>query len=174
VTPDDYAEDEIGWRIMVAVAGEVERQLRDAVLLPEDGVRIIPGAVVVVPDPGDSGSDRCERMAWVRLIDSSPTRDFPNPHPGAVECGVDFQVNLEVGAVFCSPITGADGEAAPTAAEWRESAREQMAYMAALRRALTCVEGLDVALGNYFPMGPQGGLTGGAWQARFALGESDY
>jgi len=167
----DYMEDEVGWRIMVLVAGEVERQLADAVLLPAEGVRIIPGAVVVMPDPE---GDECQRMAWIRLVDSSPTRDFPNPDPSAVACGSDFMVNLEVGAVFCSPIVGADGESQVASADWRETAREQMAYMAALRRAITCIEGLDKALGSYFPVGPAGGLTGGAWQARFALGEVDF
>lgn len=157
IPPEGYVEDDTIWPLMVALQQCLCEVIAARGLLPGD---CFCGIL-----PGDSPSwDYSNGMAWVRLIDSYPSTTFPSPNttPRA-SCAAMLVATLEVGILQCAP--GIDGSNnLPTQADQFESARLQIAGMRAMQQAIVCCETDLVVLGNYTPVGPQGGLVGGTWQ----------
>lgn len=117
---------------------------------------ILPGAVAV-HDFAEGG------QAWVRLVSSFPTDNFPNPS-SQPRCYMPQAYTVEVGIVRCAATTDGHGNA-PTPAEQAYVAEVQMADMELMRRAIQCCVGkdYDYVLGNYLPFGPAGIAVGGVW-----------
>jgi hypothetical protein len=126
---------------------------------------VAPGATVVAdffPDcfHGDDGPDG---MVWTRMI-----TPYPAFAPGIIvtepaESWVaPLGVDIEVGIMRTIPIPeeGLDSTASS------DSAQGQIDDMQAIRKAILCCasfERSDVLLGQYTPVGPLGGVVGGAW-----------
>lgn len=116
--------------------------------------------------PADYGADG---MAWVRLMGSYSSTDFPSPDNG-LGCVAPLATDLEVGVLRCAPSPNKMSRTMPTVSEQEESARVATADMMAMRRAINCCFGKngqvrfrDVAMGSYSPVGPMGGVSGGQW-----------
>lgn len=110
-----------------------------------------------------------EGMAWVRLVNLYPSTTFP-ALTQAVEasCAAPLAAEVEVGITTCAPQPRTStSNIRPE--DWLNAVRKQMAGMAALRRAIQCCyPHEDMVLGQWSPVGPQGGELGGAWRVYIA------
>jgi hypothetical protein len=114
---------------------------------------LLPGAAVI--------TDYCG-MAWVRLQQAAPSARFPNAGATPSSCADPTAVTVQLGVTRCIPTSEATGQP-PTPAQQDLAVRGQMGDYAALRRAvLCCLKGEVYVLGAYLPLGPQGGIGGGA------------
>lgn len=128
---------------------------------------VMPGAQVAL-DYSGCFSDDCggNGMAWVRLAGF-----YQANGPGALatqagQCGVGLGVDIEVGVIRCISAGENDGSP-PSAADMLAASLLQYADMAAMRKAFLCCTTLslkDTVIGQYTPIGPQGGIVGGTWQ----------
>lgn len=108
---------------------------------------------------------RCGGAAWVRLDQSYPSLNFPEPDQTA-NCNTLLAAVIEVG-VMRTVAVGSDRRA-PSLDERTLDARRQFSDMSAMHRAISCCVGtskLDFVylLGDYQPFGPEGGISGGTW-----------
>ena len=154
--------DALVWPILVSLLEGVEREIARAGLPPLTLRAIMPGAEAAF----DIG---CEALGYVRAVQVFPTTTFPVPEGTPLgSCVSTLAVAVEVGIMRCAPNPyELHGEIVyPSAEELTESARVQMADMAALRLAiLNCPAAQDKVLAVYSPRGPQGGVVGGIWNA---------
>jgi hypothetical protein len=99
--------------------------------------------------------------AWVGLLNVFPSKTFPSPAVDLNTCIAPIAANVTVGVLRCYQVR-TSGE---TEAELRDYLDVQMADMAAMRRAIVCCanDGFAISLGTYSPVGPEGGIYGGAW-----------
>lgn len=118
---------------------------------------ILAGALAV-HDYGDDG------QAWVRLVTTFPTESFPQPAGAGGRCGSAQAYQVEVGIIRCAALAEMDGTPADVQ-EQEYAAEVQMADMELMRQAIACCVGsnYEYVLGQYLPMGPAGGVVGGAW-----------
>lgn len=129
------------------------------------------GAAAAI-DRGIDTAEGCCGQLWVRVADAYPSRRFPEPDafPTAVE-NLSWAVVVEVGIVRPAPmIRDVDGMAVlPTMQEETDAAERTLIDAAMLRQALlvTYADGADVTvlLGRWVPLGPEGGVVGGAYTA---------
>lgn len=158
IPPEDYVEDGIIWPLMV----QMQQCLCET--LEERGLR--PGNCFCGVTPGQQVTwDYSDGMAWVRLTSIVPSAVFPTQSFALNNCGTTLAAELEVGVLHCAPIQGPDGSP-PTEAQQFEATRLQLATMSAIRSAIICCadsSDVDMILGGYDPLGPNGGLVGGAW-----------
>lgn len=157
------ADDTLLWPAMVALSECLCETLEEEGLLPGDCFcGVLPGANVAW--------DYREGMAWVRLQDAFPSSVFPTQDTSLSNCNRPMGATLEVGVLHCHPGLGANGNF-PTMEMQYEATRQQMAAMAAMRKAVQCC-GIDtLILGLYTPLGPQGLYVGGSWTVY--IGEED-
>lgn len=105
-------------------------------------------------------------MGWSRLVLIAPYDDFPEPVID-LRCTKPLAAQLEVGALRCIPVPEEGEVNDPNT--MGEVALRQYEDMLALRRAILCCDDVQIALGTYFPLGPQGGCVGGSWTAYLPL-----
>lgn len=120
---------------------------------------------------GTTVQDYADRgQAWVRLVSSYPSDNFPNPSGALAKCYTPPAWQVEVGILRCAALSDDRGNP-PTLARQQYVAEVQIADMDLIRRAIACCVGkdYDYALGTYQPIGPIGGVVGGAWS--FIAGE---
>lgn len=123
---------------------------------------VVTGDVMVADSAGDC--DTVCGMAWVRLVNAQPVAGVGVPSETAGNCTSEVGFDLEVGILRCIRIPE-DGEPL-TVEEQAEATELQMDDALLIRRALVCCESMstkDFILRGYTPMGPLGGLYGGAW-----------
>lgn len=154
----DYDEDTQIWPLLVRLRDCLCETLTARGLMPGDCFcGIVPGQQVAW--------DYQTGMAWVRLESVVPSAVFPNQSFELNNCGTTLAAEIEIGVLQCAPMPGADGSP-PDQLQKFESARLQLATMAAMRAAILCCaddDDLDLILGDYEPQGPNGGLVGGVW-----------
>lgn len=154
-------DDALVFPTMVSLAQCLCEEITAAGLPPTCFCGVLPGALVaadyVTPEQG---------MAWVRLTGGWPYRTSVNAQDNTPSsCLAPLGFSLEVGVLWCAPVSGARGQA-PTVEAQFEAVRVQMAGMGAIHRAITCclpTGRSQVVLGTYTPHGPQGGVVGGWW-----------
>lgn len=155
---EDYQEDTEIWPLITALHQCLCDTLDERGLMPGDCFcGVLPGETTVW--------DYQDGMAWVRLASTVPSTVFPSQDFSLNNCGKTLAAEIEVGVLHCAPRIGAD-KAPPTEVEQFEAARRQVATMAAMRSAILCCQELnegDMVLGDYSPLGPNGGLVGGSW-----------
>lgn len=154
------------WPAMLELVGCLEKEFAD------EGFCFI-GVMHGQMAPADYGSDG---MAWVRLSGVYPSTDFPSPDD-STGCISPLATDLEVGVLRCAPSPNAMSKTMPTESQQEEAARIATADMMAMRRAINCCFGKngqvrfrDVLMGNYSPLGPMGGVTGGQWTLTISEG----
>ena len=108
----------------------------------------------------DCEGDDCSGFAYVRLVTSYPSDEFPLQSDGVL-CSYPITHQLEVGVVRCIAVED-EGEL-PTKDELTLIALEQMEDQAALRYAINNAAPRMNSLDNWVPEGPQGGCIGGHW-----------
>jgi len=106
-----------------------------------------------------------EGSAWVRLVNAYPSTTFPALTQAVnTSCTAPLAAEIEVGITTCAPQPRTStSNIRPE--DWLNTVRKQMAGMAALRRAIECCfPDEDKVLGQWNPIGPQGGEVGGFWR----------
>jgi hypothetical protein len=122
---------------------------------------ILPGEQVPF-DYSDGG------MAWVRaaLIAPMATLDAAGR-----ACAVEYDVTVSIGVLRCAPGLSDSGEF-PTSAEQFDTFRLQALDMGLIHKVISCCKtgiGSKPVIGEYTPVGPDGGAIGGAWTATWRV-----
>lgn len=106
----------------------------------------------------------CEGLAYVKIMNTYPSDNFPEPNDTYTPCGANqWAVDLELGVLRCAPVGTIDY--VPTDADWT-AAVEQVAHdQAALRQAVACFRDQLEPGTPWIPragtsISPQGGCTG--------------
>lgn len=114
---------------------------------------------------GECSDDACGQ-AWVRVVTAYPASELGVADTSPNNCAKGLGLDIEVGVMRCFPVSGDP----PTVAELLEVSDKQVADMLAMRRAILCCveeldDGVEVVMGEYTPIGPEGegGQVGGAW-----------
>jgi hypothetical protein len=122
---------------------------------------VLPGEEVAYDWAGD-----CETacgMAWVRLVTAYPSTVIGEATGTPGNCGSMIGMDVEVGIMRCIPGMDDAGNP-PSSDDLLAASLWQWEDMTTMRRAILCCTGSkDFLLGAYVPIGPQGGLVGGAW-----------
>lgn len=157
----EFKEDVIAYPNMVALVGCVNAELEKSGLESVAFAGLMPGNQTIHEWCGE---DCGGGQLTVRLITEFPTSSFPDQNGEAWTSQMTLAYTLEVEIMRCMPIPE-DGQ--PLSMEHQLSAaRAQLADMAAMRRAIcACFQSREkaFALGQYTPVGPQGGCVGGNW-----------
>lgn len=127
---------------------------------------LVPGVGPAL-DFCDAGCDGgCPGEGWTRLVRAFPSTSFPTQE-GAATCFTRLAYELEVGVARCLPSGDRQGQPPDPQAIF-ETARLQLADMAAMRRAIQCcfgsVQDRDYALGAFEPTFGNGGCLISTWQ----------
>lgn len=158
IPPEGFTDDTLIWPLLTQLSDCLCETLSERGLLPGDCFcGIVPGQQVAW--------DYTSGMAWVRLNSVVPSATFPNQSFNLNNCGTTLAAEVEVGVLHCAPGSASDGSP-PGELQQFESARLQMATMAAMRSAILCCSestDVDMILGAYEPQGPNGNLVGGVW-----------
>ena len=162
-------EDRLAWPVLVKLTDCLCQELLSSGLPPTCICSPMPGEAIAADYVSPS-----QGMAWVRVNSVFPSTTFPAQDQSAFGCAVSIAVQLEVGVLYCAPVTEGRSNKPPGLGQMFDSSRLQMAAMAAMLRAIECCLGRashkSVALGAYTPMGPEGGVVGGSWQVTVAEG----
>lgn len=126
----------------------------------------LPGRAFLNPGGPVPWDSCCEGQVWVRIISITPVLPR-NAGPASSSCPVGWRLVLGVGALRCVEVVRDDGTP-PTAREVTDDAQQMMEDAANLLNALTCSD-LDLALGQWGPVGADGGCAGGEVQVTSTL-----
>lgn len=135
---------------------------------PENGVPdvcfcgIVPGEAIPVEYAGDCDS-KCG-IAWVRMTNLYPSNGVGAAFTQPGNCDVGLGMDVELGILRCISV-GTEREG-PTPEELHEAAQLAIADAMLIRKAVYCCDAInprDLILGQYTPLGPEGGLVGGAF-----------
>jgi hypothetical protein len=124
---------------------------------------IIPGNAIPVEYTGDC-NDKCG-AAWVRLTTAYPANAVGVLNTQATACDSGMGIDVEIGILRCISVGDAQGNP-PEPAELLAGAELAMDDLMLMWRAVLCCDAFDsrdVILGQYQPVGPEGGLVGGAF-----------
>lgn len=136
----------------------------------------LPPVCICTPLPGEQMATdyvtESAGMAWVRLESAWPSTAFPNQASSSTSCKAPLAFAIEIGVAYCAPMPDNDGTPPDMAANF-EAVEVQLAAMSAMHAAVLCCfpsTSADVAIGQYTPMGPEGGVVGGTWSIIVAEG----
>ena len=125
-------------------------------------------------------ADGAEGQLWVAVESVFPTDSFPSPVAGAHRCTPSgYGLNLQVGVLRCAHTVDDQGNA-PSAEQISSDALKVSNDRAILEQAILCCfvdEDTDPGmfrLGNWEPMGPGGGCTGGRWRMAVASPKASF
>lgn len=125
-------------------------------------ITALPGSLVAF-DYCDTGG-----MAWARLGSIAAVQTLQGSN-----CLTEYDVVVEVAILRCAPTLDEEGNL-PSSEEQFAAFMQQMFDMGILHKVLTCTKipasFTSLTLGEYVPVGPDGGCIGGLWTAtaRFA------
>lgn len=124
-----------------------------------------PGSEVSWDYCGSCSGDTCG-MGYVRIVGMHRSTTFPEPDL-TVNCNGPVVVQFAVGALRCVPVADDSGRLPNEAMIW-ESSLGVLADSAALYVAADCCMSRHL-IGEYVPLGPQGGCVGGEWTVWVSL-----
>lgn len=102
-------------------------------------------------------------MAWVSLAQVFPYSTYPvGIGAESAVCASPIAAQVFVGVVRCMPVADERGNLPPPEA-FADVNDTVVADMLALRTAISCCGIEDIRLGQWDPIGPQGGCVGGRW-----------
>lgn len=122
------------------------------------------GGQEVAQDLGSRfGDECCQGLGYVKVNNIYPSTNFPEQDTEAYDCVRAWAVELEMGVFRCAP--GQVGSLVPCA-DWTATAQQLMHDAQAMRKAACCLfaqllPGTGTLPGQWTPLGPQGGCTGG-------------
>lgn len=97
---------------------------------------LVPGSGPSLDFCSEGCDGGCPGEAWVRLLRAFPSSNFP-AQDGVAICTTLLAFEIEVGVGRCLPV-GQDNGQPPEDQETFDTARLQLADMAAMRRAIVC------------------------------------
>ena len=170
----DFVEDFQVYPLMVALAGCLCEELRDAGLPATCSCSVVPGPMAVLDACGGCGATKgaCGGQAWVRLDRAYPSSTFPQQDTEGASCVSPLVYAIEVGLARCTPIgksNSVSGYSPPSTAQYLDAVRLQTADMQAMKRAIQCCLRTgdygerEFALGQYMPITPAADCGGGVW-----------
>ena len=164
---DTLVEDTVAWPLLA----DLSQCLCDQLAAASDRKLCFCGVVTGEQVDGSlAGYDGCTGgMAWVRVTNIFPSTTFPNPDL-LTGCSTLLAVEVEVGTL--RPMVIPRGRKLPSVGDLAVATQQAMSDMAAMHRAIACCassSSVDFVyqLGNYLPIGPEGGLVGGTWTFTF-------
>jgi hypothetical protein len=171
IAPDGTVTDPLGIPTAHAVLEAVLATYDATEVQGPCAAGLASGAMAAV-DRGIDTADGCCGQLWVRVADAYPSRRFPEPDafPAPAE-DLAWAVMVEVGIVRpATMVREIDGKPVlPSMQEETDAAERTLIDAAMLRQALlvTYAEEADVTvlLGRWVPLGPEGGVVGGAYTA---------
>lgn len=110
-----------------------------------------------------------EGMAWVQIASVFPSDDFPSPQTGAMRCKPSgYGVVMNVGVLRCASALDDNGRP-PSSDRLTAEAAKVMRDRAIVNEAITCCFLADAdpgtyVIGEWTPLGPDGGCVGGSTQ----------
>lgn len=119
----------------------------------------------------DGCDDTCG-MTWVRLVNIYPADSPGQQNLRPANCSNGLGAEFEIGVLRCTPVDAADAEEEEVDA--LQTTSNVLADMISLRKAILCCTEFpknEAILGNWTPMGPLGGLVGGAWLLYVVVGD---
>lgn len=125
---------------------------------------LVPGVGPSLDFCAEGCDGGCPGQAWVRLLRAFPSATFP-AQDALATCFDLLAFEVEVGVARCLPLGDSRGNP-PQTQELFNTARLQLADMAAMRRAiLCCFTGTDIdhVLGNFEPTFGSGGCLLSTW-----------
>ena len=153
---------------LVALTASLRENLDEVGEIPLCFVGVVPGSSTAIEYAGGC-SDDADGMAWVRLTTGYPSKGIGTLDQTPGNCGSELSIEVEVGVARSVPVE----EEAPTEAEALASADQGIKDMLAIKKTLMCFEGWsskDFVLGQWTPLGPQGGMAGGQWLLYLVVG----
>jgi hypothetical protein len=121
---------------------------------------LMPGDAIAADYAGDC-ADACG-MATVRLSQSYPSTVIGQPNLIPGNCASGIGIDVELAILRCIEVGGEDGQPVPPET-LAEAAELQHNDMLAMWRAVNCCRtSKDYIISAYTPLGPEGGLVGGA------------
>jgi hypothetical protein len=158
----EFREDVTIYPILVSLLACLESELTESGLDIPEIFGVEPGQLPAF----DLGSDDNEcGQGWVILQSAFPSLNFPNQDVATLGLSSPLSFGIQMGIMRCIPGLDENNET-PTADQRLMATRDQLADMAAMRRAICkCLKEAkrDFVLGNYQPIGPDGGQVGGTW-----------
>lgn len=130
---------------------------------------VVPGAAALGDYAGDCDT-KCG-IAWVRLVSAYPSNSVGAALLEPGNCAFGQGLDLEMGVLRCISAGDEFGNP-PTPEEYLAAAELQVADLLIMQRALFCCDAIpqrDVILSQYQPIGPEGGLVGGAYTMSMAV-----
>lgn len=103
-------------------------------------------------------------QAWVRLVAAYPSTAVGVADITPGNCQKGFGFDIEVGITRCFPIEEKGGSLPME--EMLAVSQLQIADMLTMQQALMCCTAFgseDFVMGQYAPVGPEGGIVGGTW-----------
>lgn len=158
-------EDVLIFPLLTELAGCLCDELADSGLEATCSCSLVPGVGPTLDFCSEGCEGGCPGEAWVRVVAAYPSTDFPSPQAIAT-CASPLAFEVEVGVGRCLPTGSADGSP-PAAADMFETARLQLADMAAMRRAIACCfkgqMDVDYVLLRFDPTQGAGGCLVSTW-----------
>jgi hypothetical protein len=133
-------EDRVVYPVMIALSACLCEQMSEDGMPSNCRCGIMAGDRVL-DYCGSCDEVGCGGQAWVRFVDAYPSTEFPAQQADNRNCYAPLAFTLEVGVVRCAPTgeaNGVDGYSPPSMQDEVSALRQQMADMAALRRAIQC------------------------------------
>jgi hypothetical protein len=111
----------------------------------------------------------CQGLAWVRVLNITPSINFPQADTTPSDCPhSSYAVEFELGAIRC--MTFGSIQAGPTCDQWTDVFLQVDEDAASMRRAICCLFDLvaanatfidQIVTGTWVPIDNQGGCIGG-------------
>ena len=139
-------------------------ELADSGLAAECQCLLVPGVGPSLDFCMEGCDGGCPGQAWVRMVRAFPSANFPSQDSQAT-CVSLLAFDIEIGVARCLPNGDAQGQP-PTDQDVFNTARLQLADMAAMRRAIICCFAggdVDHLLGNFETSFAGGGCLVSAW-----------
>jgi len=134
---------------------------RDVLAVVQSELTVQPGRVVLAPGVNVAWDDCCDGQLAVRVVNTVPQFQR-NARQG---CPVGFLVTLGVSLVRCVATLDDQGQP-PAPWEMDHDGSVMMRDMGQIATALQCFQpehALSSYLGEWVPLGPEGGCAGGEW-----------
>lgn len=123
----------------------------------------VPGRVLIAPGAEVAWDACCDGQLWVRVASVEDATPLVANGRSAQSCGpLAWLVTFGLGVLRCSPSVDDRGRV-PPAESLTDNARQLVADMQGLARALACSGGVSGRSQLWTPLGPEGGCAGGEW-----------
>lgn len=124
---------------------------------------VLPGEVASADYMGGCG--RKNGMAWVRVKSLYPSTSVGTADLTIGNCGKELGMDVEVGVMRLYSVGDSRGNP-PTPKQSLDAAALQILDAQTMLAAINCCEEIssrDYVVGQYEPLGPEGGVVGGIW-----------